>query len=109
MITHDLSVIATTCNRVIVMYGGRIMEQADAAILFDEPQHPYTRALLESIPDVRDQKALKSIPGNVCDCLNLPAGCPFHPRCDHAMKVCRRMTPELKPVGKSQKVACHLY
>jgi oligopeptide/dipeptide ABC transporter ATP-binding protein len=109
LITHDLSVIAKTCNRVIVMYGGRIMELADVDALFDEPRHPYTRALLKSIPDVRDKKALKSIPGNVCDCLNLPTGCPFHPRCDHLMDVCRSKTPELQSVEKNQKVACHLY
>jgi oligopeptide/dipeptide ABC transporter ATP-binding protein len=109
LITHDLSVIAKTCNRVIVMYGGQIMEQADVDVLFDEPKHPYTRALLKSIPDVREQKTLKSIPGNVCDCLNLPAGCPFHPRCDHRMDVCQTTIPELQVVEKNQKVACHLY
>jgi peptide/nickel transport system ATP-binding protein len=109
LITHDLSVIAKTCNRVIVMYGGRIMEEADVDALFEEPRHPYTRALLKSIPDVRHQKTLESIPGNVCDGLNLPAGCPFHPRCDHMMDVCRVKTPELQAVGKNQRVACHLY
>jgi oligopeptide/dipeptide ABC transporter ATP-binding protein len=109
LITHDLAVVANTCDRVIVMYAGREMEEAGVQTLFEHPKHPYTQALLESIPQVYALNPLKPIPGNVPEALNLPAGCPFHPRCSHVMDVCRAEMPPLLAVGRGQRAACHLY
>jgi oligopeptide/dipeptide ABC transporter ATP-binding protein len=109
LITHDLAVVANTCDRVIVMYAGREMEEADVQALFEDPKHPYTRALLESIPQVYAQNPLQPIPGNVPEALNPPSGCPFHPRCKHTMDICCSVMPPLFGVGKGQRAACHLY
>ena len=109
LITHDLAVVANTCDRVIVMYAGREMEEADVQTLFEDTKHPYTQALLESIPQVYAQNPLQPIPGNVPEALHLPSGCPFHPRCAHTMEICRQEIPPLIVVAKGQKAACHLY
>jgi peptide/nickel transport system ATP-binding protein len=109
LITHDLAVVANTCDRVIVMYAGREMEEADVQALYEDPKHPYTRALLESIPQVYAQNPLQPIPGNVPEALNPPSGCPFHPRCKHTMDICCSVMPPLFGVGKGQRAACHLY
>jgi oligopeptide/dipeptide ABC transporter ATP-binding protein len=109
LITHDLAVVANTCDRVIVMYAGREMEEADVETLFEDPKHPYTQALLESIPQVYAQNPLKPIPGNVPEALKPPSGCPFHPRCTQTMEICRSEVPPLFGVGKGQRAACHLY
>jgi peptide/nickel transport system ATP-binding protein len=109
LITHDLAVVARTCKRVIVMYAGRVMEETDVGTLFSRPKHPYTVALLESIPQLKTKNPLKSIPGNVPEALDLPPGCPFHPRCKHTSPICRMENPALREVGENQRVACHLY
>jgi oligopeptide/dipeptide ABC transporter ATP-binding protein len=109
LITHDLGVVAALCDRVAVMYAGRIVETADAARFFAGPRHPYARALLASLPraDV-PRGALAAIPGTVPDLARLPAGCAFHPRCAHAHDACRALVPPLADRGDGRRDACVL-
>lgn len=108
IITHDLGVIAETCTNVAVMYAGNIVEYADVNTLFSKPLHPYTKALMKSIPrlDV-DAKRLEIIRGLVPNLLDLPSGCPFHPRCDFCFNKCPKEKPQLKKIEKKHLVACH--
>jgi peptide/nickel transport system ATP-binding protein/oligopeptide transport system ATP-binding protein len=110
IITHDLGVIAEICDRVAVMYGGKIMEYTKVNTIFDKPLHPYTLGLLNSIPKL-DQKIdrLKTIPGNVPCSLNITNGCKFHTRCHFANEKCRNEEPKIKEVGKDHKVRCWHY
>ena len=110
LITHDLSMITETCNRLAIMYAGKIMEYGDLATLYKEPLHPYTEKLLTAFPSVTGPKTeLSSIPGFPPDLLTPPPGCRFHPRCPHAMEVCRKDVPPLLDIdGKRHHVACHL-
>jgi len=101
LITHDLAVVAETCERVLVMYAGEIVERAGVADLFARPAHPYTRALLTAVPRLGrrvPRGELPVIPGRVPDPADLPSGCPFHPRCPEVMDVCPRHPPALYPV-----------
>ena len=109
-ITHDLSVIAEMADRVVVMYAGKVVEEADVVTLFHEPAHPYTQGLIGSRPSVEiERERLVYIPGNVPNPLDMPGGCPFHPRCPHAMQVCTtKMPPERKLKG-SHRVRCWLH
>ena len=109
LITHDLAVVAETCDRVMVMYGGRVQEIATAGDLFDRPLHPYTKGLLASIPRVenRDQP-LTAIPGNVPALVDMPAGCKFCTRCADATDRCVSEEPALRAV-EGRAVRCHLY
>ena len=108
LITHDLSVIAETCDRVAVMYAGKIMEQADTVSLYQHPMHPYSQALIGAYPSLRgEKKELKSIPGAPPRLIDPPPGCRFQPRCPYAMDVCKREEPFV--VEKDgHLVACHL-
>ncbi len=110
MITHDMGVIAETADRVAVMYAGRVVEYGTVDEIFKNPKHPYTYALLSSIPrlDVEDQE-LKSIPGTVPDPLNFPSGCRFHPRCEFAREECKNLDPKLFEVSPSHYTACPFY
>ena len=110
LITHDLGLVAETADHMAVMYGGRIMEQAPAKNLFEDPQHPYTAGLIASLPRVDLEVAeLFSIPGFVPDPAKRPSGCVFQPRCDLARDraACRDNRPEPKVIGPGRKVACH--
>ena len=109
-ITHDLGVIAELCEKVEVMYGGLIMEEAPIDELFEHPSHPYTLGLLESMPSIQQDKAerLIPIPGSPPDMTNPPAGCPFAPRCRYARKICAAELPELQPVGEGHRARCWL-
>ncbi len=109
MITHDLGVAANLCDRVVVMYAGRVMEEAAVDVLFQHAVHPYTGALLRSIPQVHRKDVLTPIPGSVPESLNLPPGCPFHPRCERSMPICEQDTPEPLEYAAGHRVACHLY
>jgi peptide/nickel transport system ATP-binding protein len=110
LISHDLSIIAETCEKVAIMYAGKIVENAEAAKLFKEPLHPYTQGLIGAFPDIHMPRTkLTSIPGSPPDLLDPPEGCRFHPRCKYAMEICYRKTPETKEVAKEHFVACHLY
>ncbi|HDN84827.1 MAG TPA: ABC transporter ATP-binding protein, partial [Candidatus Aerophobetes bacterium] len=107
-ISHDLGVIAEVCRWVAVMYAGCICELATVEELFENPLHPYTRALLRSIPRP-GIKNLESIEGNVPNLVNPPSGCRFHPRCPKAKEKCTRVKPKIEKVGKDHFVACHFY
>lgn len=98
LITHDLGVVASSCRRVIVMYGGQIMETGSVSDIFYAPRHPYTMGLLRSIPKVGEGgRRLESIPGTPPDMLNPPKGCPFYPRCEFAMQICKeKAVPEFQ-------------
>jgi peptide/nickel transport system ATP-binding protein len=111
-ITHDLGVIAQMADYVTVMYLGLVMEQGPVDQIFHAPKHPYTRALLESIPSIHTEPRidLPTISGSIPHPFNRPAGCSFHPRCAEFMAgVCDRQTPALIPVGEKQLVSCFLY
>ncbi|WP_287178007.1 ABC transporter ATP-binding protein [Mesorhizobium sp.] len=107
-ITHDLGVVAETCQRVIVMYAGRIVEQASVTDLFARPAHPYTQGLMRSVPDRRHgrQRRLPEIPGIVPSLREPIVGCSFAPRCPFAIDICRDKMPVLRDVGSSQAAAC---
>jgi len=109
LITHDLGVVAETCDRVGVMYAGNLCEVADVGDLFHHPRHPYTRALLEAVPRLAQEGELKSIEGSVPNLVDPPPGCRFHPRCPHAMELCRKRFPDQVEVGPNHTVSCYLY
>ena len=111
LITHDLAVIAETCQRVIVMYGGMIQETAEVMPLFEEPLHPYTQGLLKSLPrpDIQKQRRLYTIPGIVPSIIDLPQGCKFSSRCDRVMTVCNQYEPRLGEIRPGRWVRCHLF
>jgi peptide/nickel transport system ATP-binding protein len=111
LITHNLGVIAEMCNRVIVMYGGKIQEIADVKTIFSNPKHPYTIGLLESIPDSnkKTHTKLKAIDGTIPHILDLPKGCKFCTRCNKAFDKCFEVEPELKKLENGHKIRCHLY
>ncbi|MGD2104804.1 MAG: ABC transporter ATP-binding protein [Anaerolineae bacterium] len=109
LITHDLAVVANSCDRVIVMYAGRIVEEAPVLALYEDPLHPYTRGLLNSIPQLdeeRERERLHSIPGEVPELIRLPNGCNFSPRCEIADERCAREDPCLTDVAPGRRVAC---
>ncbi len=110
LITHDLGVIAGLSDRVAVMYGGRVVEEASVNELFKKPQHPYSRGLLDSMPrlDNSSERALHAIAGQPPDLQALPKGCSFEPRCDYAMERCRDEMPELREAGEKRMKSCHL-
>lgn len=111
LITHDLGVVARYADRVAVMYGGRIVESASARTLYADPQHPYTRGLMNSIPglDGSPQSRLTTIDGQPPDLANLPPGCAFAPRCPYAVERCREASPVLETIGTDHLRACHGY
>jgi len=107
IVTHDLGVVAQTCDRVAVMYAGRIAELAEARSLFRNPRHPYTRALLKSLPGLEiEGRRLAPIGGAPPDLARLPPGCRFHPRCAYAVAECRAQLPPLILVGEGHATAC---
>ncbi len=111
MISHDLSIIAETCEKVAIMYAGHIVEYGDAAAVFNEPLHPYTQGLIKAFPSIKGPKIrLSSIPGQPPDLLKPPPACRFNPRCPYVMDVCHKVEPLLEKAGKGDHyVACHLY
>lgn len=109
LITHDLGVVAEMCSRVIVMYAGKIVEEAPVEVLFANPTHPYTQGLIASVPKLGSGvKVLPSIPGSVPDLASMPSGCRFAPRCKYATDKCRNQEPELVTIGENQKCRCWL-
>ena len=107
-VTHNLGIIAKMCDKVAVMYAGRIVEQGSVRELYNDPQHPYTEALLKSIPRVGDKGELYVIPGQPPNLAELPGGCYFHPRCPHVMTKCRSQAPPAVPLGEGRVAACWL-
>ncbi|MBI2821302.1 MAG: ABC transporter ATP-binding protein [Acidobacteria bacterium] len=111
LITHNLAVIAETCDRVIVMYGGKIQEVAPVKELFGNPLHPYTQGLLGCLPTVEGERArrLPTIAGNVPSALELPPGCKFTSRCGKRLEICGQIEPPLRELSPGHWVRCHLY
>ncbi|MBL0928997.1 MAG: ABC transporter ATP-binding protein, partial [Alphaproteobacteria bacterium] len=108
LITHDLGVVAQTCDRVMVMYAGRIVETGDVFSIFENPLHPYTEGLLASIPDIDATcDELRAIEGVVPNLLDPPPGCRFAPRCAYAVERCRNVDPALTAVAEGRAAACH--
>jgi oligopeptide transport system ATP-binding protein len=108
VVTHDLGVVAGVADRVVVMYAGRVVEEAPVDRLFARSGHPYTRGLLASVPQGTDDgRALVAIPGSPPDLAAIPQGCAFHPRCPIAEERCRTTVPELRALGDGHRAACH--
>ncbi|NLM72341.1 MAG: ABC transporter ATP-binding protein, partial [Synergistaceae bacterium] len=109
MITHDLGVVGEICDDVAVMYAGRIVETGGLRQIFSEPKHPYTNGLFKCIPDIEeDSSVIRPIEGLMPEPLDLPGGCPFHPRCPHCMDICRTVIPSICEID-GHSVMCHLY
>lgn len=110
LITHDLAVVCETCDYVYVMYSGQIVEKALVYDLFRNPKHPYTKALIDSVPQVyKKMDKLFAIPGRVPDFSDVPEGCRFYPRCSYAMDICKSKKPELYCVEDNHEARCFLY
>jgi oligopeptide/dipeptide ABC transporter ATP-binding protein len=107
MITHDLGIVAETCDRVAIMYAGRIVESGTVQRVFLSPAHPYTEALMEALPKM-ESKTLFKIKGEPPNLLQLPAGCSFWPRCHKVMDICRIEYPPLFPVANGGEASCWL-
>ena len=109
LVTHDVGVVAGSCDEMLVLYGGRVMERGPVESVFAAPLHPYTRGLLDAVPRMdRDDQRLPAIPGDPLSASLLPAGCPFAPRCPRAEDRCRRERPEPAPLAPDRLAACHL-
>ena len=112
LITHDLSVVAETCDRVLVMYSGRLVEEASVGNLFSQPSHPYTQGLLSALPRLGqpyERGRLPSIPGQIPDPAVRPSGCVFHPRCSEAFEPCSGLEPQLYTLAEDQSSRCFLH
>jgi peptide/nickel transport system ATP-binding protein len=110
LISHDLSIVAETCDKVAIMYAGKIMEYGDVKTLFEEPLHPYAQSLIKAFPNIKEARTrLISIPGAPPDLINPPTGCRFHPRCSYSMEICKKKEPPMLNVkGNVHYVSCHL-
>ena len=110
MITHDLGVVASMCDRIAVMYAGKVVEYGTTEDIFYNPSHEYTKGLLRSIPKLNEKEHSRLVPieGSPVDMLNPPAGCPFAPRCDSCMKICLRQMPEYTDISDVHYSACWL-
>jgi peptide/nickel transport system ATP-binding protein len=110
-ITHDLSVLVEVCDRIDVMYAGKIVEEGPAKQVFKNPSHPYTRALAAAFPEIGDSRfrmAPSGLPGDPPDPQAVPSGCPFHPRCPLVFEDCPKIVPELYEAGPDRHAACLL-
>jgi len=107
-ITHDLGVVADIADKIVVMYAGYIIESADVFQTFENPQHPYTLSLLKSLPrvDSTSHERLATIPGSPPDCVQMPPGCPFRPRCSYAVERCAEENPTLVTIEDGHQAAC---
>jgi len=109
MISHDLSIISETCDKLAIMYAGKLVELGDVFTMFKTPMHPYTQGLIAAFPGIYAPKQeMKALPGSPPNLLNPPKGCRFYPRCPYAMSICKKKTPKLKEVSKGHFIACHL-
>lgn len=110
LITHNLGVVARACERVAVMYSGRVIEESPVRELFKNPKHPYTRGLIHAVPQkITGRGELVGIPGMIPNLIHPPPGCRFHPRCEHVMAVCRQKIPAARQVGAAHSTSCFLY
>ncbi len=106
LITHDMGIVAEMTKKVVVLYAGRVAESADTLSIYTHPKHPYTAALLQSVPRVDRKKNLIPIPGNIPNLITPPSGCRFHPRCSYMIDKCAAEMPGLEPCGEGREVAC---
>jgi len=109
LIGHDMGLMAQFVDKVAVLYTGRLMEVSTVSEMFTNPQHPYARALINSLPSFDNKGVFRGIPGMAPALLRLPSGCAFHPRCDQAMEICKTTLPRLEQMEDKRHVACHLY
>jgi peptide/nickel transport system ATP-binding protein len=109
LIGHDMGLIAQFADTVGVMYAGKLVEIGPVEQMIQNPHHPYTRLLVDSLPGIEEKKPLVGIPGLPPPLVNLPPGCSFNPRCPYAFDRCRAETPVLQPLGPRERVSCHLY
>ena len=108
LVTHDVGIVAGSCDEMVVLYGGRVMENGPVDRIFAAPWHPYTRGLLKAVPRLdRDDEILPAIPGDPLSMNRLPAGCPFAERCPRTAERCHRERPELEVRAPQRRVACH--
>ena len=107
-VTHDMGVLANIADRVGIMYAGKIIEEAQVEAIFEQPQHPYTQYLINSLPKFGDKQKRESAPGAPPSLVDLPSGCAFHARCSFAMEICRQEIPVYRSVRDKHKVACWL-
>lgn len=108
LITHDLAILGETCDKIAVMYAGKIVETGNVKDLFEHARHPYTKRLIGCFPNVRGEKVIpEGIEGYPPNLLDPPTGCPFHPRCEFALEICRKSVPESVGIGGKHVVACH--
>jgi peptide/nickel transport system ATP-binding protein len=107
-VTHNLGIVAKMCDKVAVMYAGKIVEMQPVRGLFYHPRHPYTKALLDSIPKLGTKEPLYGIPGQPPDLADLPNGCSFHPRCQHTIDRCRSQEPAEQSIGNGGTARCWL-
>jgi peptide/nickel transport system ATP-binding protein len=108
LVTHDMAVHANVADRVMIMYAGRIMEEAPTKVIFNAPLHPYTQHLIRSLPMIGDKTSKAGLKGSPPNLANPPTGCRFHPRCPLAEEICRVEVPELRNFGGGHRAACHL-
>ena len=108
LVTHDLGIVAGSCDEMVVLYGGRVMESGPVDGIFAAPRHPYTRGLLDAVPRLdRDDESLSAIPGDPLSMNRLPAGCPFAARCPRVAERCHDDRPALEPHARGRRFACH--
>jgi peptide/nickel transport system ATP-binding protein len=108
LVTHDMGIQANVADRIGIMYAGKMVEEATTGIIFDDPQHPYTQYLINSLPKFGDKSTRESAPGSPPALSDLPGGCPFHPRCPYVMDICKQEMPSTIQLNTNHKVACWL-
>jgi peptide/nickel transport system ATP-binding protein len=109
LIGHDMGLMAQFVDKVAVMYAGRLMELSPVREMFTDPKHPYAQALISSLPNLDNKGVFQGIPGMAPSLLRLPGGCPFHPRCQKVMEVCKTVVPKFETLPDGRSLACHLY
>jgi peptide/nickel transport system ATP-binding protein len=109
LISHDLSVMAETCDKMAIMYAGKMVETGSVRDVFKDAKHPYTKDLIAAFPDIKGERVLPAyIPGDIPSLITPPSGCHFHPRCKFAWQLCKDVEPKLLPVSDGHCAACHL-
>jgi len=109
VITHDLPILAEIANRVMIMYAGKVMEIGNVFEIFDDPLHPYTKALISAVPSIKERRMIKGLPGHPPSLLDPPKGCRFYPRCPYATERCKHEEPKLHEMSTGRLIACHIY
>jgi peptide/nickel transport system ATP-binding protein len=109
LIGHDMGLMAQFVDRLAVMYSGKFAELSPIRDIFNDPLHPYTQLLIESLPNLEQKGTFRGIPGLPPSLLSMPPGCVFNPRCPHAMDICLSKVPTFQPVRPERSVACHLH